>query len=430
MTFRWPLMMSFAVLGVFLVHEKFPDQSVLNESAQVIRMHKSSPDEWREFVNKKIPKEADKQPDKLISDLKAELGDDWKGQLSGADQNTVHRLIPTIAKHTSPMDKSDWAALRSSICSKPQAHDPGMMKELKEILGDEWRSRLRMLSFEGKVDPERILPSVILFRIPEGLRGLFMIALIAASMSTFDLGLNMVTALFTKDLYQKFIRPRAKNKELVFVSYGFCIFIVICAFLLSIQAENINEIWGWIIMGLGASMAIPLILRLYWWRANGYGFAIGMGVSLLVAAIQRVVHPQMWEMYQFLMVSGVSVVATIAGTLLTRPTDWKVLENFYRTTRPFGFWGPLRKTLSPEKLKATDRENRNDLISLPFALLWQVSMLLMPMQLIIQEYRDFLITLPIFLFSLFMLYKYWYKNLPAGREGVEEPGIPSDSPPD
>jgi Na+/proline symporter len=430
MTFRWPLMMSFAVLGIFLVHEKFPDQSVLRESAQIIRTHQSTPEEWEQFFRNELAKKPGEQPEQLVSDLQGELGEKWDEQLTAADQAMVLRLVPTISKYKSPLDKSDWAALRSSIWSNPEGHDAEMIAQLKETLGDEWRTKVRMLSFEGNVDPESILPSVILFRIPEGLRGLFMIALIAASMSTFDLGLNMVTALFTKDLYQKFIRPRAKNRELVFVSYGFCIFVVVCAFLLSLQAENINEIWGWIIMGLGASMGIPLILRLYWWRANGYGFAIGMSVSLLAAVVQRIVYPEMPEMWQFLYVSFISLVATIVGTLVTQPTDRKVLENFYRTTRPFGFWGPLRNTLSPEKLEATDKENRNDLIALPFTLLWQVTMLLMPMQIIIQEYRDFAFTFPIFLISLFMLYKYWYKNLPPERDGVEEPGIPNDAPPD
>ena len=35
---------------------------------------------------------------------------------------------------------------------------------------------------------------------------------------------------------------------------------------------SINAIWSWITMGLFAGLAIPMFLRWYWWRFNGWGF--------------------------------------------------------------------------------------------------------------------------------------------------------------
>jgi len=47
----------------------------------------------------------------------------------------------------------------------------------------------------------------------------------------------------------------------------------------------------------------------------------------------------------------------------------------------------------------------------------------LPMQLIIGTYKAFAVTLVIWLICLFGLYKWWYKNLPPARDGVENPGM-------
>ena len=59
------------------------------------------------------------------------------------------------------------------------------------------------------------------------------------------------------------------------------------------------------------------------------------------AVLQKIFMPEMTEGWQFLTMGLLSFIGTIGGSLLTKPTDRDVLENFYKTTRPFGFWGPL-----------------------------------------------------------------------------------------
>ena len=115
---------------------------------------------------------------------------------------------------------------------------------------------------------------------------------------------------------------------------------------------------------------------------------------------------------KFTLNSSVALAGCIIGTFLTRPTDPQVVERFYRTTRPFGFWGPLKKLLPPDMRAEMHRENVRDFISLPFALGWQITLFLLPMQLIIGAWRDFAITLVIFLVCLGWLLIVWYRNLP------------------
>jgi Na+/proline symporter len=137
------------------------------------------------------------------------------------------------------------------------------------------------------VDPERILPGVLMLNVPVGLRGLILVALLAAAMSTFNAIINASTGFLTRDLYQGYIRPRAKNKELISVSYLFGALLMAAGFVMAYSTKNINDIWGWLTMGLVGGIMIPTVLRLYWWRFNGGGFALGTLVGLAATLLHR-----------------------------------------------------------------------------------------------------------------------------------------------
>ena len=228
MMFRWPMMMGFAILGLFMVKELFPNQEVLNDVAVLV---------------------------------KTQVGQ---------------------------IDKSRWAETISSIANSPDRYPPVFIEKLSSILGGEWKTSLHLVSYEGTVDPERILPAVILYSIPKGLRGLIVVALIAASLSTFGSFLNWTTSFFTKDVYQAFIRPLAKNKELIQISWVFGFLFVVVSFWFAYSVKNINDIWDWFIMALGGGLVVPSTLRFYWWRFNGGGFAVGTIVGLIGAVLMRI----------------------------------------------------------------------------------------------------------------------------------------------
>ena len=63
-----------------------------------------------------------------------------------------------------------------------------------------------------------------------------------------------------------------------------------------------------------------------------------------------------------------------------------------------------------------DKENLNDVLALPFALGWQITLFLMPMQLVIRTWKPFWVTFAIFVVSLAGLYFIWYRNLPPAVE--------------
>jgi SSS family solute:Na+ symporter len=349
---RWPLMMSFVVLGLFLVKGLFPDQTVLTQAAALIKSH------------------------------------------AGA--------VP----------QNEWPELLARIMNHPQAFPQELIGGLTHLLGPDWGSKISLLSFHGTVDPERILPAVLLLSIPVGLRGLLLVAFLAAAMSTFNAIVNASTGFLTRDLYQGYIRPKAKNKELIYVSYVFGGLVMLIGFAGAYSTQNINDIWGWLTMGLVGGTMIPTVLRLYWWRYNGSGFALGTLLGLTAAILQRMFMPRMPEWQQLIYMVGAGLAGSVAATYIRPPTERGVLENFYRKTKPLGLWGPLRRTLSQGEAAAMSREHKYDLISLPFAFFWQLTMLMLPLFLIIKQFRASAAAAAILAASLAGLYFFWYRHLP------------------
>jgi SSS family solute:Na+ symporter len=370
---RWPMMMGFAALGVFLVGDLFPDHHVLTQAALLIKHH---------------------------------LGE-----------------IP----------RNLWDERVAAIISSPGDYPTELVAGLQQLLGEDWATRLKLVSFDGAVNPERILPAVLLFKIPVGLRGLLLIALIAASMSTFDSGVNQSAAYFTRDLYQRYWRPRASNRELLASTYLYIVLVVAGGFAMAYGSTSINDIWEWLIMGLGGGMLVPTLLKFYWWRFNAGGVVVGTVFGLTAAVLDRVfpqinsllrgLFPEQFpaELSSFTYLVAVGLIGSVLGTYLTKPTDPKALEHFYRTTRPFGIWGHLKRTLPPNVRDATTREHRRDVIALPFTLGWQITLFLLPMQLVVRNFTAFWCTLPIFLICLGGMYIFWYRHLPPAEKPAAAP---------
>lgn len=260
-------------------------------------------------------------------------------------------------------------------------------------------------------DPEMVLP-IVVETLPIGIKGFLIAGMMAAAMSTFDSTVNAGAAYWVKDIYLEYINKKATDRQQMRQSYGASIVIVVLGLALTLIIKNINEIWGWITMSIGAGLIVPQLIRWYWWRLNGYGYAIGMAAGMLASIIWKIIAPEATaEFLAFLFAAGISAVATIIGTLLTKPTDSKVLDNFYRVTRPFGFWGAIRSKLPERVRRQINRENRRDIISIFFAVPWQVCLFMMWMVLVMKRFDTFLSLLLIVLALSLILYFTWFRHL-------------------
>jgi solute:Na+ symporter, SSS family len=353
--FRWPMMMGFAVIGIFLVAELLPSRDRTGEAAAVVKAH-----------------------------------------------------APTLAP-------ADWHAFTMQVASFPEQH-ASLAAQIEAKLGPRWRDALPLVGFNGSVNPEQVLPAVLKHSLSPGIRGLVLVAMLAAMMSTLSGTVNGVgSAMFVRDIYQNILRPRARNRELMFASYGATAGIVLLGFYLGLAARNINHLWGWLMMGFVAGALAPKLLRLYWWRCNAWGCATGIATGGFAAVVQRAWWPELAEWKIFLLTAGLGFVGVVLGSLCTPATPSETVRQFYRRTRPFGFWAPFWKELSATEQTSWRKEHRNDQIALPFTLLAQITIFLLPMQVVLHAWSDFWKTLPWFVAAAAGMYWFWWRNLPAGE---------------
>jgi hypothetical protein len=170
--------------------------------------------------------------------------------------------------------------------------------------------------------------------MPSGLLGLLLAALIAAFMSTISTHLNWGASYLVNDVYRRFYKPEATEKEQVQLGRLMTVFLMILAALLALALEDALSTFN-IILQIGAGTGLLFILRWFWWRINAYSEIAAMFISFIVAIYFEFFHPTDLPGHARLVYSvGITTVGWVMVTFLTRPTAKETLIRFYRLIRP------------------------------------------------------------------------------------------------
>jgi len=295
---------------------------------------------------------------------------------------------------------------------------------LRETLVQMWNAAVQA---GEKPDFEKILPVVIQNSvIPTGLTGLLLAGLLAAFMSTFAATVNAGPAYVVNDIYKRFINPNASNKVQVRMSYVVSVLVVGIGILFGYQAENIFNVTMWIVGGLFGGYVAANVLRWHWWRFNGYGFfwglITGIAGALFVPSLVQRWWPGTNALYTFPPIFVLSIVGCLLGTFLSKPEDDEVLKSFYRTVRPWGFWGPIRaKVMAEDPTFRPNKDFRRDLFNIVIGTIWQTTFVILPICLVIRESKGIVIALVVLVVTSVVLKKSWYDHLPPAEPTVRQP---------
>jgi len=263
-----------------------------------------------------------------------------------------------------------------------------------------------------RLDFEQILPSAIHEFAPVGLMGLLLAGLIAAFMGTFSGTLNAAQAYLVNDLYLKYIKPKASNRQVSLVSYSSGIMMVTLSIILGFFAKDVNSLLQWIVSALYGSYVASNVLKWYWWRFNGYGYFWGMVAGMIPALIFPLIFRQTLELHYFPLLFIISVAGCYLGSYLTRPTDESTLISFYKTVRPWGFWKPIY-----EKIKAQDpqfernRGFKRDLFNVFIGTIWQTGLVALPIYIVLMRTMPIIICAVIIAATSFILKRNWLDKL-------------------
>lgn len=184
--------------------------------------------------------------------------------------------------------------------------------------------------------------SAMLSFLPAGLLGIVIAALIAALMSTISTHLNWGSSYIVNDFYQRFVNPIAKETELVNVGRISTAVLMVLAAIFALLLTNALQAFN-ILLQIGAGTGLLFILRWFWWRINAMSEIVAMIVSFVIAVIMEIVVKNQLASHEKLVIGVLlTTIAWVVTALVTKPTDGKVLIQFYKTIRPHGMgWKPV-----------------------------------------------------------------------------------------
>ncbi len=272
-------------------------------------------------------------------------------------------------------------------------------------------------------DLEIILPKVINFHVPVGIKGLLLAGLLAAFMSTFSAFVNAGPAYIVNDIYKKYFKPEATDKHYIKASHIASFAVVGLGVFMGFFADSINSLTLWITSALFGGYVAANFLKWIWWRFNGWGYFWGMLAGLIIASLQFLLDQNkasftegsiLYELsnvsaiYLFPIIFGVSLLGSFLGTYLSAPTNMEVLKAFYKNVHPWGFWKPVLDELKKDdKTAEKNSEFWFDMGNCAIGIIWQSSMIVLPIYLMIRDYPKTLISLAIFLVTSIILKFTW-----------------------
>jgi SSS family solute:Na+ symporter/sodium/pantothenate symporter len=184
------------------------------------------------------------------------------------------------------------------------------------------------------------------------LAGFLLAAPYAAIMSTVAANLLVISSSLVRDIYQRFLNPKASTHALKVLSYGATMLAGIVAFLGALKpTQFLQYIIVFSTGGLGVSLLAPVCLGLFWRRASGKGAICGMAGGVLCILTLYAIgwtqdlhglfeRPPGFDRFQpwyplgldpILWSLAVSFALTIGVSLASEPPDPGILEKYFFT---------------------------------------------------------------------------------------------------
>lgn len=169
-------------------------------------------------------------------------------------------------------------------------------------------------------DPEMAIFEVAGLLLPAAATGLVMAAIMAAIMSTADSLLLQTGSIASRDIYERFINPRASERQMVMVSRGLVLAIAVIGY--GVALFEPPTVFGIVIFAtsvLGSAFLPAYVCAVWWKKANTPGALTSMVTGAAVAFA--------WEYWGYVettqvapMLAGItsSTAAMVIVSLLTQ----------------------------------------------------------------------------------------------------------------
>lgn len=192
---------------------------------------------------------------------------------------------------------------------------------------------------------DEAMPTLIRHLLPPGLRGLMLAAFLAGLMSSIDSMLNSTATLWTKDIYEKFIRKDASDRHYLVVGRLATVVLLV----LGMVTSPVNLYFEGIYVAVQTFLSLfqgpvfsILLLGMFWRRTTQWGALAGLVGGIAIATSLHVFKGSIFTIEDpFLYVSWWSFVAgiviTVVVSVMTQPHPTDRLQGLvYGLPQPEG----------------------------------------------------------------------------------------------
>lgn len=180
------------------------------------------------------------------------------------------------------------------------------------------------------------LPTLAVTALPSWVSGLTLAGVVGALQSTVGTMVIVMSASVVKDIYQTIIKPEATPKTMKKLTNVATIVITLIIFVLALTPpDNLQDIVVYAVGGMVSAFYIPLMLGIYWMRANEWGALAGMAGGLLTYLLNGAGIVD-WTMGMQPIVIGtlISLGLTVLVSYLTPKTPYGVIQTWFGRAVP------------------------------------------------------------------------------------------------
>ena len=188
-------------------------------------------------------------------------------------------------------------------------------------------------------EPEQVFIELAKLLFNPWIAGILLSAILAAVMSTLSAQLLISSSSITEDFYKGFIRPKASEKELVWLGRAMVLVIAGIAIWIA-QDENSKVLklveFAW--AGFGSAFGPVVLFSLFWKRMTSSAAMAGMVVGAVVVFAWKSVIPETSEWFNvYEMIPGfiLASLAIIVVSLLSAEPENEVKETFEKAEKAY-----------------------------------------------------------------------------------------------
>jgi SSS family solute:Na+ symporter len=197
------------------------------------------------------------------------------------------------------------------------------------------------LALPDLATPDRVFPELLFIYAPAWLTGLILAGATAAAMSTLDSILHSNMTVLTRDIYQRFLVPKASQAHYVFVGRIIVVVLLVVGYVLSVRTFELLVTLV-TLSGAGALQLMPGIVSVCFPSKRlmtKLGILSGIAVGLVVLYLTVVVSPNPLGVHASVWSLAANYLVAFGISRMTRPPSAQTVRRIHGEIERF-VYGP------------------------------------------------------------------------------------------